>query len=300
MGSGRYIGAYGPAETLRGLAGPLSLRKLVFYQAVFRPVLPRPKALNIRIGRADLRHPVGSARRRRRPRCARLICNPARRFWLGHPSVSQSRRACGHDTPAAAVAKSRPGRSTTLLLIDHATHGIGPHLYGATGPHPVKDFAPIILVASCPCHAVQRRSPAACPQEVSRFREGCGRARSPSRVAGNGVRAAPGRRACSSLTGPTLLHVALSRQRPPWSDAVRLTRRDQVSMRRPLAYAVHHGGKLRGWAAAAPSVIVSCPTFQASPSFGTSLGNDIALVRHRGLPARRPAGRSCTAEYRPP
>jgi len=47
------------------------------------------------------------------------------------------------------VAKSAPD-GYTLLLNSITTHGIGPHLYTSLPYDPVRDFAPIALVANLP------------------------------------------------------------------------------------------------------------------------------------------------------
>src|SRR5262245_42028780 len=68
---------------------------------------------------------------------------------LGQPVIVANRGGAGGTTAAAAVAKSDPD-GYTLLLNTIATHGIGPHLYANLPYDPVKDFAPVILVARLP------------------------------------------------------------------------------------------------------------------------------------------------------
>jgi tripartite-type tricarboxylate transporter receptor subunit TctC len=68
---------------------------------------------------------------------------------LGQPVVINNRGGAGGTTAAAQVAKSDPD-GYTLLLNTIATHGIGPHIYAHLGYDPVKDFAPVILVAKLP------------------------------------------------------------------------------------------------------------------------------------------------------
>src|SRR3984957_14925207 len=68
---------------------------------------------------------------------------------LGQSVIVVNRGGAGGTTAAAGVAKSDPD-GYTLLLNTIATHGIGPHLYANLPYDPVKDFAPVILVARFP------------------------------------------------------------------------------------------------------------------------------------------------------
>src|SRR5215831_8153170 len=68
---------------------------------------------------------------------------------VGQPVVISNRAGAGGTVAAAQVAKSEPD-GYTLLLNTITTHGIGPHLYASLPYDPVKDFAPIILVAKLP------------------------------------------------------------------------------------------------------------------------------------------------------
>jgi tripartite-type tricarboxylate transporter receptor subunit TctC len=68
---------------------------------------------------------------------------------LGQPVIVLNRAGASGTTAAAGVAKSPPD-GYTLLLNTISTHGIGPHLYANLPYDPVKDFAPVILVARLP------------------------------------------------------------------------------------------------------------------------------------------------------
>jgi tripartite-type tricarboxylate transporter receptor subunit TctC len=68
---------------------------------------------------------------------------------LGQPVIIVNRGGAGGTTAAAGVAKS-DADGYTLLLNTIATHGIGPHLDASLPYDPVKDFAPIILLAKLP------------------------------------------------------------------------------------------------------------------------------------------------------
>ena len=51
---------------------------------------------------------------------------------------------------AAAVAAKAPPDGYTLLMSTISTHGTNPWLYSQLGFEPIKDFAPIVLLASNP------------------------------------------------------------------------------------------------------------------------------------------------------
>jgi tripartite-type tricarboxylate transporter receptor subunit TctC len=68
---------------------------------------------------------------------------------LGQSVVVSNRGGAGGTTAAGVVAKSDPD-GYTLLLNTIGTHGIGPHIYATLPYDPVKDFAPIILIARLP------------------------------------------------------------------------------------------------------------------------------------------------------
>jgi tripartite-type tricarboxylate transporter receptor subunit TctC len=79
---------------------------------------------------------------------ARIIANRLADS-LGQSVVVVNRAGAAGTTAAAGVAKSPPD-GYTLLLNTISTHGIGPHLYANLPYDPVKDFAPVILVARLP------------------------------------------------------------------------------------------------------------------------------------------------------
>jgi Tripartite tricarboxylate transporter family receptor len=65
---------------------------------------------------------------------------------LGQSVIIVNRGGAAGTTAVAGVAKSEPD-GYTLLLNTIATHGIGPHFYANLPYDPVKDFAPVILLA---------------------------------------------------------------------------------------------------------------------------------------------------------
>src|SRR3954447_516504 len=68
---------------------------------------------------------------------------------LGASVVINNRGGAGGTIASGGVAKSDPD-GYTLLLNSITTHGIGPHLYANLTYDPVKDFAPVILLAKLP------------------------------------------------------------------------------------------------------------------------------------------------------
>jgi tripartite-type tricarboxylate transporter receptor subunit TctC len=68
---------------------------------------------------------------------------------LGQPIVIENRAGAGGNIAADAVAKSAPD-GYTLLMASSSTHGANLSVYPKLPFDPIKDFAPIVLVASNP------------------------------------------------------------------------------------------------------------------------------------------------------
>jgi tripartite-type tricarboxylate transporter receptor subunit TctC len=68
---------------------------------------------------------------------------------FAQPFVVENRPGAGGNIAADVVAKSKPD-GYTLLMSTISTHGINPSLYRTLSFDPVKDFAPIALLASNP------------------------------------------------------------------------------------------------------------------------------------------------------
>jgi tripartite-type tricarboxylate transporter receptor subunit TctC len=68
---------------------------------------------------------------------------------LGQPFIVENKPGAGGNIAAEAVAKSAPN-GYTLFVSTITTHGINPSIYKKLSFDPVKDFAPIILLASTP------------------------------------------------------------------------------------------------------------------------------------------------------
>jgi tripartite-type tricarboxylate transporter receptor subunit TctC len=80
---------------------------------------------------------------------ARLVGAELQKMW-GQPVVIENRGGAGGNIGADAVAKA-PADGYTLLMGTVGTHAINLPLYGTKLPYdPVKDFAPITLVAAVP------------------------------------------------------------------------------------------------------------------------------------------------------
>ena len=68
---------------------------------------------------------------------------------LGQPIVIENRAGAGGNIAADAVAKSAPD-GYTLLMASSSTHGANASVYPTLPFDPIKDFTPIVLVASNP------------------------------------------------------------------------------------------------------------------------------------------------------
>lgn len=79
---------------------------------------------------------------------ARLLAEKAKPA-LGQPVVVENKPGAGGNIGADAAAKASPD-GYTLVMGAVATHVINPWLYSSIPYDPVKDFAPVMLVASVP------------------------------------------------------------------------------------------------------------------------------------------------------
>ena len=68
--------------------------------------------------------------------------------WVNRSSSTIAAGPAARPPPRRSPSRDPDGY--TLLLNTIATHGIGPHIYANLGYDPVKDFAPVILVAKLP------------------------------------------------------------------------------------------------------------------------------------------------------
>ncbi len=79
---------------------------------------------------------------------ARLLAEKAK-TTLGQQVIVENKPGAGGNIGADAVAKASPD-GYTLVMGAVATHAINPWLYSSIPYDPVKDFAPVMLVASVP------------------------------------------------------------------------------------------------------------------------------------------------------
>jgi tripartite-type tricarboxylate transporter receptor subunit TctC len=181
---------------------------------------------------------------------------------LGQPVVINNRSGAGGTTAAAGVAKAEPD-GYTLLLNTITTHGIGPHLYPNLPYDPVKDFAPIILVAKLPLiMTVNASVPAQTVQDVIAL----AKAR-PGQLsfATSGTGGAPhlAGELFKSLTGTDLLHVPFRGSGPAVIDVV-AGRVDIMFDAAPALLPFITAGTLRPLAAASAErhrLLPTLPTF---------------------------------------
>ena len=79
---------------------------------------------------------------------ARLVA-PGLGDALGQPVVVENKPGAGGTIGADLVAKSAPD-GYTLLMGSNSTFSVAPSLYPKNPYHPVRDFAPVIMIASAP------------------------------------------------------------------------------------------------------------------------------------------------------
>jgi tripartite-type tricarboxylate transporter receptor subunit TctC len=79
---------------------------------------------------------------------SRVMAEPLSR-QMGQPVIVDNRPGAGGNVAAEIAAKSPPD-GYTLFLTTISTHGINPSLYGKLAFDPIRDFAPVILLATNP------------------------------------------------------------------------------------------------------------------------------------------------------
>jgi tripartite-type tricarboxylate transporter receptor subunit TctC len=181
---------------------------------------------------------------------------------LGQPVVINNRGGAAGTIAAAAVAKSEPD-GYTLLLNTIATHGIGPHVYANLPYDPVKDFAPVILVAKFPLIMVVNADlPAQSVADVIALAKA-----KPGTLAfasaGSGGAPHLAGELFKSLTGTDLLHVPYRGSGPAAVDLIAGRVAIMIDAVPPLLPFIT-AGKLRVLAAASPQrhrLLPEIPTF---------------------------------------
>ena len=179
---------------------------------------------------------------------------------LRQPVVVENRGGAGGTIAADAVAKSAPD-GYTLLQNSITTHGIGPHLYSKLPYDPVKDFAPVSMLASLPLiMTVNAELPVRSIQELVAY----AKAR-PLGFASSGNGGAPHMAAelFKSVSGADMVHVPYKGSGPAVADLV--AGRVQVMFDAAPALIAHvKSGRLRVLAAASPQrnrLLPEVPTF---------------------------------------
>jgi tripartite-type tricarboxylate transporter receptor subunit TctC len=96
---------------------------------------------------------------------ARLVA-PGLTEALGQPVVVENKPGAGGTIGADFVAKSPPD-GYTLLMGSNSTFSVAPSLYPRNPYHPVRDFAPVIIIASAPfVLVVNPSSPSTSPRAL--------------------------------------------------------------------------------------------------------------------------------------
>ncbi len=179
---------------------------------------------------------------------------------LGQTVVVENRGGAGGTIAADAVAKAAPD-GYTLLQNSITTHGIGPHLYSRLPYDPVKDFAPVSMLATLPLiMAVNADLPFRTVDELIAY----GKA-NPMSFASSGNGGAPhmAGELFKSVTGIDMLHVPYKGSGPAVADLI--GGRVQVMFDAAPSLIAHvKSGKLRVLAAASPQrnrLLPGVPTF---------------------------------------
>ena len=179
---------------------------------------------------------------------------------MHQPVIVENRAGASGTIAADAVAKAAPD-GYTLLQNSITTHGIGPQLYSRLPYDPVKDFAPVAMLASLPLiMAINAELPVhSVPELVSLSRkQNLGFASS-----GNGGAPHMAGELFNSVTGAGMLHVPYKGSGPAVADVV--AGRVQVMFDgAPSLINFVRAGKLRVLAAASPArnrLLPEVPTF---------------------------------------
>ncbi len=170
-------------------------------------------------------------------------------------------RGGGNGTIATDLVAKAPADGYTLLQNSITTHGIGPHLYAKLPYDPVRDFAPVSMLASLPLiMSVNADIPAKTVQELVAAARGAS-----FNFASSGSGGAPhmAGELFKSVTGAPVVHVPYKGSGPAVADLV--GGRVQIMFDAAPSLISHvRAGKLRVLAAASPQrnrLLPDVPTF---------------------------------------
>ena len=205
---------------------------------------------------------------------------------LGQAIVIQNKGGASGTIATEGVAKARPD-GYTLLQNAISTHGIGPHLFTQLPYDPVKDFAPIGLIARIPLVLVVHQDvPAKTVAEVIALAKA-----EPGKLAyaspGNGGAPHLTAELFRSLTGTNILHVPYKGSGPAVADLSE-GRVQMMFDGLPAFLPFIQSGKLRPIASAAPErnkLLPDLPTFDELGLKGMHVALWYGLVAPAGTPA---------------
>jgi tripartite-type tricarboxylate transporter receptor subunit TctC len=179
---------------------------------------------------------------------------------LGQPVLVENRGG-GNGTIATDLVAKSPADGYTLLQNSITTHGIGPHLYAKLPYDPVRDFAPVSMLASLPLiMSVNAGIPAKTVQELVAASRGAS-----YNFASSGSGGAPhmAGELFKSVAGAPVVHVPYKGSGPAVADLV--GGRVQIMFDAAPSLISHvRAGKLRVLAAASPQrnrLLPDVPTF---------------------------------------
>jgi tripartite-type tricarboxylate transporter receptor subunit TctC len=179
---------------------------------------------------------------------------------MGQPVLVENRGGAGGTIATDAVAKA-PADGYTLLQNSITTHGVGPHLYSKLPYDPVKDFAPVSMLALLPLvMAVNAELPARSVPELIALSKS-----SKLNFASSGNGGAPHMAAelFKSVTGAPITHVPYKGSGPAVADLVGA--RVQIMFDAAPSLIAHiRSGRLRVLAAASAErnrLLPEAPTF---------------------------------------
>ncbi len=204
---------------------------------------------------------------------------------LGQQVIIENRTGAGGGIGADLVAKSKPD-GYTLLMGTIATHAINPNLYPDNPYDPVKDFAPVLLVATMPnLLVVNPAVPAKTVRELIALAKV-----KPGELAfasaGSGTTQHLSGELFKKMAGVDMLHIPYKGNAPAVADLVG----GQVQLmfdNIPISLQQVRAGKLRALAVTGPKrspVLPDIPTIAEAALPGYSVTSWFALFAPAGTP----------------